>query len=96
MKLLLNLDKRLIHIIDIRGASPLSYVRSEHKQEWIDFLEEQKDVWWPNRIHEIEKEGPPELCKLSPHSCPPPNRKGISHEVAAMIVNGTFNLEETV
>jgi hypothetical protein len=97
VELLLNQDRRLIHIIDCRGASPLSYVKSEHWSQWIDFFERQKDVWWPHRRIETEgEEGPPALCNLAPHSCPQPDRKGISHETAMMIANGIVDLTNKI
>ena len=94
VELLLNQDRRLMHIVDCRGASPLSYVKSEHWPEWIEFFERHKDIWWPHRQIEKEgEEGRPALCNLAPHSCPQPDRKGVSYETAMMIANGTIDLD---
>lgn len=94
VELLLNQDRRLMHIVDCRGNSPLSYVKSDHWPQWIEFFERHKDIWWPHRQIEKEgEEGRPALCNLAPHSCPQPDRKGVSYETALMIANGTIDLE---
>ena len=44
--LLLDIDPDLILTVDIRGSTPLSYVRKEHWLQWCAFLFHQKDRYW--------------------------------------------------
>lgn len=95
VEMLLNKDLRLLHIKDCRGASPLSYVKQENWGAWKEFLDRQKDVWWPHR--DVDKEGDepaPALTQISPHSRPLPNPKGaVSCEEATNIASGKVDIE---
>ncbi len=74
VELILNQDKRLLHIVDCRGSAPLSYVKQENWSQWINFFEQRKHVWWPHRDISVEgEEGPPKLVNMAPHSLPLPN-----------------------
>jgi Ankyrin repeats (3 copies) len=47
IKLLLDADTHLLHLADSRGATPLSYVSRENWAEWVCFIDDHKDVYWP-------------------------------------------------
>ena len=95
VELLLNKDRRLLHIVDCRGAAPLSYVKKNNWGEWMAFFDRQKDIWWSNRdINEEGQEGPPALSLKPPHSLPlpdPPNAIICDH--AKLLANGTMKPE---
>jgi Ankyrin repeats (3 copies) len=46
--LLLDHDTTLIQMLDCRGNLPLSYIRKDHWSQWIDFLHQKKDIYWPS------------------------------------------------
>jgi len=55
--LILDRDPSLLLMTDIRGASPLSYVRQEHWLLWCAYFYHQKDKYWPEkRSHAISPE----------------------------------------
>lgn len=45
--LLLDQDPQLLLKVDVRGCSPLKYVREEHWLDWCAFLYYQKERYWP-------------------------------------------------
>jgi Ankyrin repeats (3 copies) len=47
IKLLLDHDIQLLYMKDSRGATPLSYVSRDHWAEWVCFLDDQKEIYWP-------------------------------------------------
>jgi ankyrin repeat protein len=83
-------DPHLINIVDCRGSSPLSYVRREHWEEWISFIQSIVNKYWPPRDKEKEGEQPPPpLTLFSPDSRPikdPPN--ALSEEMAHLVSSG--------
>jgi hypothetical protein len=93
---ILEIDVRLLHMTDCRGASPLSYVRKEHWAFWIEFLESKKDVFWPRR--DLANEGEeelPALAMLGANTLPLPNpANALTLELAAMVVSGKMQPEE--
>jgi hypothetical protein len=93
---ILEIDVRLMHMTDCRGASPLSYVRKEHWGFWIEFLENKKDIFWPKRdlANDGEQE-PPALAMLGASTQPlviPAN--ALTLELADMVVSGKMQPEE--
>ena len=44
--LLLDYNLDLLRIVDVRGASPLKYIREEHWLQWCAYLFHQKDKYW--------------------------------------------------
>jgi hypothetical protein len=91
---LLNKDRWLLHIVDCRGSTPLNYVKKDNWQQWKQFLDRQKDIWWPQRDLSVldgdGKEEPPDIIKKPPHSVPLPDPIGApSCEHARAIANGT-------
>lgn len=96
VQLILDGDPRLLHMSDSRGAVPLSYVRQEHWETWIQFLEAKKDVYWP--VRDIAKEGEqgaPPLALLGANTKPVPNPKNaLTVELTQMVASGRMRPEE--
>jgi hypothetical protein len=46
--LLLDHNLDLLRVEDVRGASPLKYIREEHWLQWCAYLYHQKDNYWPH------------------------------------------------
>jgi hypothetical protein len=81
---------------DCRGAVPLSYVRQEHWETWIKFIEANKDVYWPVRdiLKDGEQEAPP-MTLLAPNSKPVPHPKNaLTVELATMVASGRMQPDE--
>lgn len=94
IEMLLERDLRLLHIVDCRGSPPLEYVKKESWGSWIDFFEQKKEIYWPQRnLNEVCEECPPELVNVPPHSRPVLDPKNCaSLESAAMYANGKKEL----
>jgi len=102
VKALLQVDRHLLHLMDCRGAVPLSYVRKEHWAAWLEFFASHKDVFWPKRdlarrscstrtsVVQAEKdEDPPELTRLPPNSRPLKEPKSsLTPDLAALVAQG--------
>ena len=69
VKMILERDVRLFHMIDARGHSPLNYVRKDHWAEWVEFLDAHMDVYWPQQDAQSEQE-PPSLVSEEPNTRP--------------------------
>ncbi len=95
VELLLDRDPRLLHVVDCRGAAPLSYVKQENWDQWMNFLDGKKEEWWPHRdTSVVGEEGPPPLVCRSPHSMPlpdPPHAALCEH--ARLIASGAVEPE---
>lgn len=96
VEMLLNKDRRLLHIVDCRGSTPLSYVKKESWQEWMQFFDRQKEVWWAHRDIDTEgEETPPELVGRQPHSIPiqdPP--MALPCDIVKAIASGKIDPDE--
>jgi hypothetical protein len=71
VEMILDTDERLLHMVDCRGSSPLSYIKRESWAKWIAFFQSKVEKYWPER--DISKQGeepPPVLCSLAQHSQP--------------------------
>lgn len=90
VELLLQTDARLLHIVDCRGAVPLSYVRPEQWTRWITFFESRLDQFWPVRsIEQVGEQEAPPLTLQEPHSRPIPDPpRAINPALAAMAASG--------
>jgi len=95
VELILQADERLLHIVDCRGSSPLSYVKRDHWQQWIVFLDSHKDLYWPQRDLGKDGEEPlPPLVTEAPHSRPikdPPNAASL--ELAEQLAAGKLGAD---
>jgi hypothetical protein len=96
VELILDTDERLLHIVDCRGSSPLSYTRREHWIKWVEFFKSRADRYWARRnISEQGEEVPPALVGVPSHSCPVPDPKNaISVDLATLISSGKLEPEE--
>ena len=56
---------------DIRGSLPLSYVHKKYWAAWVQFLDANKDRYWPK--YADGKTGAPPLALLAPNSRPMPD-----------------------
>ena len=96
VELILDHDPRLLHIVDCRGSSPLSYVKREHWRQWIDFFQRKAEQYWAPR--DVSKEGeetPPPLVGEAAHSHPISDPKNaISVELATMVASGKLDPQE--
>jgi hypothetical protein len=93
-ELVVERDPRLIHMLDGSGASPLSYVRTEHFAAWNEFLESILDKYWPPRD---TAQGPPELALVKGNSRPVPDPvKALSLELAAFVSAGRLEPKEAI
>ena len=92
IKMILEKDIRLLHIVDCRGSPPLEYVKRESWREWNEFFDQQKEVFWPQRsLDEDNAEAPPPLVNVPPHSKPIADpEKCTSVEQVAMFTNGRY------
>mmetsp|Transcript_9249 Transcript_9249/g.13113 ORF Transcript_9249/g.13113 Transcript_9249/m.13113 type:complete len:604 (+) Transcript_9249:124-1935(+) len=98
IELILGKDERLLHIVDCRGSTPLAYVKQEQWQDWIEFLDRQKEVYWsPRDIGNEGSEPPPHLTTLSPHSRPVQNPEHpATVEIAKLISSGKLDAKQTI
>lgn len=98
VQLILDTDERLLHMLDCRGSSPLSYIKKDHWPLWIEFFHSKIDKYWSPR--DVSKEGeepPPKLVGEPPHSRPIPDPQGAaSIEMATLIASGNIELEEVL
>jgi ankyrin repeat protein len=69
IRLILQTDKDLIRMRDIRGTTPLSYVKKENFVAWNEFLLTIMDEFWPRRNPDTDgPEEPPALTEQRPNT----------------------------
>eukprot|EP00980_Cylindrotheca_fusiformis_P015552 scaffold4436_cov108-Cylindrotheca_fusiformis.AAC.4 len=86
---ILKVDRNLIFIKDIRGATPLSYVKKENHPAWINFLTAEMDHFWPADAAANDKQSPPPLTQQQPNTRPLPSQiTNLSNEVISLIAIG--------
>ena len=84
--LLLDHDPYLLHMRDARGALPLSYIQDRHVEAWLEFLQENKDRFWP----ENTKAKPPKYALQPPNQRPVPD-PGLSLQMVRMLAAGKMS-----
>jgi hypothetical protein len=91
VKVLLTADARMMLCQDIRGDVPLDYVQKTHHQQWREFLDSIKDVYWPEQRR--EPEGAPILTTQRPNSRPVPLPKynDVPVELASKVAAGQLD-----
>jgi Ankyrin repeats (3 copies) len=98
VEMILDVDVRLIHLVDCRLSPPLSYVKRAHWGEWITFLQSKADKYWPPRdVHKDGEEPPPVLCQEASQSRPikdPPNAMPI--EAAQRVSSGQISPDQYI
>lgn len=70
VELIMNSNPNLIRMCDLRGSSPLNYVREEHWPFWCAFLLLNMDKYWPVKattsiISITDEDNLPKRLKLS-------------------------------
>jgi hypothetical protein len=83
-------------MLDIRGTTPLAYVKKENYEKFIKFLESVMDKLWPKRDGG-SVEPPPAFTLKPPHSIPlriPHN--SLTLEQIQMVAKGDMELEEAI
>mmetsp|Transcript_42822 Transcript_42822/g.103561 ORF Transcript_42822/g.103561 Transcript_42822/m.103561 type:complete len:397 (+) Transcript_42822:167-1357(+) len=69
IRLIFQTDKHLVKMRDIRGTTPLSYVKEENFVKWNEFLASIMDEFWPRRNPTTDgAEPPPPLTMKRPNS----------------------------
>jgi hypothetical protein len=94
---LLETDMRLLHMVDARGHTPLSYTRQDHWSEWLQFLNAKKEIYWPRRSKE---EAAAAMDLTSALNAAPIRRAAteneISIEMAKMVAEGKLTPKEAI
>lgn len=90
VEIILKEDRRMLHLMDTRGAVPLTYVRKDHWPAWLKFLASKNNEYWPARNIKVHgEEEAPTLTLWPPNSRPIPEPKcGLTPEMAAMVASG--------
>ena len=69
VQLLLDIDCRLLHIVDCRGAAPLAYVKRGNWAKWKQFFWSKVEIYWAHRdVSIVGEEPPPPLTTKLPNS----------------------------
>lgn len=92
-QVVIKADARMLHMIDARGHAPLNYVRKEHWGDWINFLEEKKDDFWPVQEGTEEEVGDSTIEADSATTIPDP-KNALSLDLAKMVAAGRLTPEE--
>ena len=96
VEMILDVDVRLIHLVDCRQSSPLSYVKRSNWGEWITFFQSKADKYWPQRdLHKDGEDSPPILCLEAAQSRPikdPPNAMSI--DAAQRVASGQITPDQ--
>lgn len=98
IELLLEKDVRLFQMTDARDSTPLKYIHRDLWAKWINFLEVNKDRYWPFRdVVELGDEQAPALHCLKPNSCPVPDPlNALPEDLAALVASGRLSPKEAI
>ena len=98
VRVLLDLDSRLVSMSDLRGSMPLSYIPKKDYAAWIQFLDSIKDTYWPHRGASPAPQSPPPITLEAPRSRPIPSPRfsGVTNEVASLVASGQKTPEEAI
>lgn len=75
----------LFSMKDVRGSTPLSYIRKEHWNEWLQFLESKKESYWPTTG---DKTVPLILQEAAHSRSPPEPKEALTPQLATMVASG--------
>jgi hypothetical protein len=89
IELLLERDAQLLLMQDCRGAVPMSYIRKEHWNAWLQWLVVKKDTYWPKltckqSLNEVA------LAQANTRPMPDPSN-ALSLELASMVASGKMS-----
>ena len=92
-RLLMLHAPELLFMEDCRGACPLEYVQKNHHEFWLDFLQDNKDRFWP-----VGKDpGLSDRARGKPNSLPILTPVGaLSCELAQMVTSGRMEPDEVL
>ncbi|CAM9731500.1 unnamed protein product, partial [Heterosigma akashiwo] len=48
--MILQHDETLLRATDVRGSTPLAYIKRDNWQQWYEYLDRMKETFWPSRI----------------------------------------------
>jgi hypothetical protein len=98
VSMILDADERLLHVVDCRGSSPLSYIKKEHWKQWIDFFRSKAGIYWaPRDLAKDGEEPPPRLATEPPHSRPIPDPFNAAPlEEATLISSGKLDTNDAL
>jgi len=71
--LLLDRNIDLLRMVDVRGATPLSYIRPEHWLQWCAYFYHQKEKYWKAQMGELEDNAIINETKSNITTCIPSN-----------------------
>jgi Ankyrin repeats (3 copies) len=101
VRMLLDQDLTLLQMTDCRGFLPLSYVRKEHWPAWIQFIESNKEAYFPSLLIEQSMHSTAstvcEFVEQSPDTRPlqdPSN--ALPLDLANMVASGAIKPEEAI
>lgn len=98
VKVLLDIDARLVNMCDLRGAPPLSYIPKKDYRAWIMFLDSVKDTYWPYRGVSPPPQSTPPICLEAPRSrpIPQPRLAGVTCEIASLVASGQLSPKDAL
>lgn len=86
------MDRDLIFLTDIRGSTPLNYVKKDNNEAWIEFLKEEMDHHWPADGDAESKTRAPPLALQEPGSQPLPDQiTNLGLDVIALMATGQLS-----
>ena len=99
---ILEYDKDLIRVKDIRGATPLMYVRKDNHKKWIEFLSNTMDVFWPaaaattttTNNNNNNDTTAPKPKRMPQYQNQHNDNEGLWLNVIQMVSNGQISIEE--
>lgn len=94
VKRILQEDPHLVNLADARGHLAFDYVRKEHCDEWIAFLDEVVDTIWPKQV----EQPPPHPLTLREANAQPlaDPENALSLELAESVASGKLHPHEAV
>jgi hypothetical protein len=97
IKIILEVDWKLLLVADVRGCQPLSYAPQQCWSDWLEFLANNRDTFWPvggRRAADGTPVKEADLLKEKANSRPVPNPcNALPHSIAKRIAEGTMTPE---
>ena len=98
VEILLERDPQMLYMMDVRGLCPLSDVPERDYEEWIQFLESKRDIYWPAPKNDKDVSlAPACITEELPNSRPVPNPKIVLPSAfIQMLASGRMNADEVM